>query len=67
MNTAFGAEVVAWFQERRGLCYYAASFVCVCLIGALFWAPLQVAYRGWIVLGLLVAAVVFRVMAKRAA
>ena len=65
VSTAF-ADVVAWFQERQGLCYYAASFVCVCLLGVLIWAPFEVAHRGWIMLAVLAAGVAFRVLARRA-
>jgi len=60
------AEIVEWLREHRGLCYYAASFVCVCLMGVLLWAPLEIYYRGWIVLALLVATVSLRLMARRA-
>ena len=66
MNALFIAEVLAWFQERRGLCYYAGSFVCVCLMGVVLWYPLEVAHRVWILLALVAAGIVFRVMARRA-
>lgn len=57
--------VLAWFQERRGLCYYAASFVCVGLMDVVFWYPPEIAYRRWILLALFAAGVAFRVMTRR--